>query len=74
MAVAPLTLGDHLGRVHSSNDNDIEQTAAALGARHGSRARQQVVDQIIAAIRAHDLATAKRWDEIGEAVDRRLAA
>lgn len=72
--MAPLTLTRHLHGVRFSNDNDIEQTAAALVARHGARARQQVVDQIIAAIRAHDLAAAKRWDEIGQAVDRRLAA
>lgn len=72
--MAPLTLTRHLREVRLSNDNDIEQTAAALVARCGARARQQVVDQIIAAIRAHDLVAAKRWDEIGEAVDRRLAA
>ncbi|WP_277980998.1 hypothetical protein [Sphingomonas phyllosphaerae] len=72
--MAPLERNDHILRVGFSNDNDIEQTAAALVARHGSRARQQVVDQIIAAIRAHDIAAAKRWDEIGEAVDRTLAA
>jgi hypothetical protein len=72
--VAQLKRNDHFLHVSFSNDNDIEQTAAALVARHGLRARQQVVDQIIAAIRAHDIAAAKRWDEIGEAVDRKLAA
>lgn len=72
--MAQRKLSDHFLCVRFSNDNNIEQTAAALVARHGPRARQQVVDQIIAAIRAHDLAAAKRWDEIGEAVDRNLAA
>jgi hypothetical protein len=72
--VALLTLSAHPRCVHFSNDNDIERAADALIARHGIRARQQVVDQIIVAIRAHDLAAAKRWDEIGEAVDRKLAA
>jgi hypothetical protein len=72
--VARLVSRGHLGIVYFLNDNDLEQTAAALIQRHGAKARQHVVDQIIAAIRAHDLATAKRWDEIGKAVDRRLAA
>lgn len=36
--------------------------------------RQQVTDQITAAIRAHSLARAKLWDGIKEAVDRRVTA
>jgi len=60
--------------VHFSNDNDHEQAAAALISQYGVKARQHVVDQILAAIRMSDLEAAKRWDEIGQAVDRNLAA
>lgn len=48
-------------------------SAAALVAAHGLAARQKVVDHIVSAIRAHDLPTAKRWEEVGRDVDQRLA-
>ncbi|KQT32641.1 hypothetical protein ASG29_12945 [Sphingomonas sp. Leaf412] len=54
--------------------NTGDSAAAALVAAHGTMARQKVVDHIMAAIRAHDLTAAKRWDEIGRMVDQRLAA
>lgn len=57
-----------------SNDNDVQQTARALVARHGVGARQLIVDRIIDAIRSHDLISAKRWDAVGQLVDRQLAA
>ena len=72
--MARLASRGHLCIVLVSNDNDLEQTAAALVARYGAKARQHVVDQILAAIRLGDLAAAKRWDKVGQAVDRRLAA
>ena len=43
-------------------------------AAHGQGARQKVVDQIVIAIRAHDLPAAKRWEEVGRVVDQRLEA
>ena len=55
---------------HMSNG----ESAAALVATHGIGARQKVVDHIVSAIRAHDLPTAKRWEEVGRDVDQRLAA
>lgn len=73
-AVAPLARSSHIHEVHFSNDNDLEQTAAALVQRYGVKARQHVVDQILAAIRMSDLGAAKRWDEVGQVVDRNLAA
>ncbi len=50
------------------------ESAAALVAAHGQGARQKVVDQIVIAIRAHDLPAAKRWEEVGRVVDQRLEA
>lgn len=48
------------------------ESAAALVAAHGMGARQKVVDHIVTAIRAHDLPTAKRWEEVGRVVDQCL--
>lgn len=39
---------------------------------HGDRVRQMIVDEIVRAIRDHDMTAAKRWDEVGEEVDRKL--
>lgn len=41
--------------------------------RHGPKARQKVVDEIVKAVRDHDIASATRWEEIGRAVDRQLS-
>lgn len=49
------------------------QCAALLIAEHGRRSRQLVVDEIVIAIKAHDLDRAKEWDRIGWAVDSQLA-
>lgn len=74
LTMAHTPASDHLSGVSHSNDNETDRTAAALIKRHGERVRQRIVDQMIVAIRAHDLALAKRWDEVGQAVDRKLAA
>lgn len=52
----------------------LDQLADELIRLHGTNARQKVVDEIMRAIRSHDVATAKRWDELGEFIDLRLAA
>jgi hypothetical protein len=74
MTVARLVSSNHINCMVFSNDNDLEQTAAALISRHGAGVRQHIVDQILAAIRMSDLEAAKRWDEVGKAVGRKLAA
>lgn len=51
---------------------DQIHTAIDLVSIHGRRARQIVVDEILAAVRNHDIVAAKEWDEIGRAVDERL--
>lgn len=53
---------------------DDRQSAEALVVAHGIGARQLVVDRMVAALRQHDLDTAKRWDRVGAIVDQRLAA
>lgn len=52
---------------------NVAYTAEALIGLHGVKARQRVVDEIVVAIKNHDIDTAKLWDEIGRAVDARLA-
>lgn len=59
--------------VAMTNEAEDREKAEALVAAHGERARQAVVDQIVIAIRAHDLNRAKRWDAVGQLVDQRLA-
>ena len=54
---------------HSQNP---VHTAIDLVSIHGRRARQIVADHILAAVRNHDMFTAKQWNEIGCAVDERL--
>ncbi|MHA6724265.1 hypothetical protein [Sphingomonas sp. RS2018] len=59
--------------------NDNEKTAAFVTARamvdtHGRRARQLVVDEIVRAIKDHDIDKAKRWDVVAQKIDRLLAA
>lgn len=54
---------EHVDQIH---------TAIDLVSIHGRRARQIVVDEILAAIRNHDMVTAKEWNDIGRAVDERL--
>jgi hypothetical protein len=56
------------------NHDTTEIVARDLIDRHGPRARQQVVDRIVSAIREHDIEAAKQWEVIGHAVDRRLDA
>ena len=51
----------------------VESLACELVSIHGRRARQQVVDQMVEAIRNHDLTAAHFWDAVGGAVDKRLA-
>ncbi len=51
-----------------------EQEARALVQAHGWRTRQVVIDHIVTAIRHGDVATAKDWDALGDAVDRLLIA
>ena len=50
----------------------IDDTATALVTSHGSRARQKVVDQIIACVREHDMHCAKAWEKVGRKVDEAL--
>lgn len=50
----------------------VGYTADDLIERYGAKARQKVVDEIVAAVRNHDIDAAKHWDEIGQAVDARL--
>lgn len=52
------------------DDNDLERVAAEVLAKYGARAGQHIVDQIILAVRAHDLREAHRWDKIGVIVER----
>ena len=52
---------------------DLAAAADYLMRLHGDRVRQVIVDEIVRSIRTHDMNAAKRWDEIGEEVDRRLA-
>lgn len=52
----------------------VEQEARALVRAHGWRTRQVVVDHIVTAIRHGDIAAAKNWDALGDAVDRLLIA
>ncbi|MHA6723183.1 hypothetical protein [Sphingomonas sp. RS2018] len=59
--------------------DDNEKNAAFVTARemvdrHGRRARQLVVDEIVRAIKDHDIDKAKRWDVVAQKVDRLLAA
>lgn len=51
----------------------LSQIADDLIARHGPKARQRVIDEIVVAVRNHDIDSAKRWDEVGRIVDDRLA-
>lgn len=53
---------------------DDRESAEALVVAHGCRARQLVVDRMVAALRRHDLDAAKRWDRVGVIVDQRLGA
>lgn len=50
----------------------VTYTADSLIEQYGARARQRVVDEIVLAVRDHDIETAKLWDEIGQLVDARL--
>ena len=52
----------------------ISDTASQLIAAHGKNAPQQVVDRIVAAIRDHDIQSAKAWETVGQLVDEQLAA
>lgn len=54
---------------YSQNSDHI---AIDLVSTYGRRARQLVADHILEAVRNHDMATAKQWNEIGGAVDTRL--
>jgi hypothetical protein len=53
---------------------NLDQLAAELIRLHGQNARQKVVDEIMRAVRSHEVAGAKRWDELGEFIDLRLTA
>lgn len=55
-------------------DTSDEIEADSLILRLGRHARQKVVDEMVAAIRRHDLEEAKRWDHLGQLVDARLRA
>lgn len=57
-----------------SDNSDSTASADRLIHLHGDRVRQAVVDEMVRAIRAHDITAAKRWDQIGQEVDRKLAA
>ncbi len=46
--------------------------ADSLVRRLGRHASQKIVDEMVAAIRRHDLEEAKRWDYLGQLVDARL--
>jgi GTP:adenosylcobinamide-phosphate guanylyltransferase len=50
----------------------ISYAADDLIDRYGAKARQKVVDEIVIAVRNHDIDTAKLWDEIGQLVDEKL--
>ncbi|RYF21152.1 MAG: hypothetical protein EOO77_06610 [Oxalobacteraceae bacterium] len=58
----------------SFHDSDFAVSADRLIRQHGNGARQTVIDEIVRAIRAHDMDAAKRWDQIGQEIDRKLAA
>ena len=50
------------------------ETASSFVATYGVQAPQKVVDQIIACVREHDIASAKRWEEVGRTIDHVLDA
>jgi hypothetical protein len=50
-------------------DDEIRDAARQLRFLHGARARQKAVDEVVRAVRDHNLDAAKRWDEIGRALD-----
>lgn len=52
------------------DEKDIADTAAVVIEQHGARAGQFVVDKIVAALRAGDDDQARRWNIIGQAVER----
>ena len=52
----------------------FESTASSMIDEHGPKASQRVVDQIVAAIRDGDMVRAKRWEMVGQAIDRQLTA
>lgn len=54
------------------SNSDIAAAADRIIRLHGDHARQKIVDEIVQAIRAHDIVAAKRWDQLGQAVDQRL--
>ena len=51
-----------------------KEAARRLIRLHGAKARQQIVDEIVTAIRAHDLEAAKRWEHVGREVDAHFNA
>jgi hypothetical protein len=51
----------------------IAREALSLVSRLGIKARQHVVDAILKAIRDNDISEAKRWDDVGRAVDLLLS-
>ncbi len=55
-------------------DTSDEIEADSLIRRLGRHASQKIVDEMVAAIRRHDLEEAKRWDHLGQLVDARLRA
>lgn len=51
---------------------NAEDVAADLLRKHGVRAPQVVVDQMVLAIREANLASAFAWEEVAVALDRAL--
>jgi hypothetical protein len=58
--------------MHIVTNHNLE--AELLLEKHGSKARQVVVDKIVSAVKQHDLDAAKRWEAVGQRVDELLAA
>ena len=64
---------NQIGRAYVS-EYDVEGKALGLLRQHGTRAAQVVIELMLQAIREFDLATARVWEKVADAIDARLAA
>lgn len=56
------------------SEYDVEGKASGLLRQHGTRAAQVVIELMLQAIREFDLATARMWEKVADAIDARIAA
>jgi hypothetical protein len=53
--------------------DDIHDAAREMRFLHGEKARQKVIDEIVRSVRDQDIDAAKRWNEVGKALDDMIA-